>query len=73
VTLRYWQPIIIPGLFQTAEYARALLLAAQTDTLTERRALVRKAAVAFERVRGLSRRGANWRRPPMPAPAGGGQ
>ena len=30
VTLRYWQPIIIPGLFQTAEYARALLLAGQT-------------------------------------------
>lgn len=33
--LRYWQPIIIPGLFQTAEYARALLLAAQTDTSDE--------------------------------------
>jgi transcriptional regulator with XRE-family HTH domain len=35
VSLRYWQPIIIPGLFQTAEYARALLLAAQTDTSEE--------------------------------------
>ena len=35
LTLRYWQPIIIPGLFQTAEYARALLLAAQTDTSDE--------------------------------------
>jgi transcriptional regulator with XRE-family HTH domain len=35
VTLRYWQPIIIPGLFQTAEYARALLLAAQTDVSDE--------------------------------------
>jgi transcriptional regulator with XRE-family HTH domain len=33
--LKYWQPIIIPGLFQTAEYARALLLAAQTDTSDE--------------------------------------
>lgn len=30
--LKYWQPIIIPALFQTADYARALLLAAQTDT-----------------------------------------
>ena len=35
VTLRYWQPIIIPGLFQTAEYARALLLAGQTGTSDE--------------------------------------
>ncbi|MGH3186102.1 MAG: DUF5753 domain-containing protein [Streptosporangiaceae bacterium] len=35
LTLRYWQPIIIPGLFQTAEYARALLLAAQTGTSDE--------------------------------------
>jgi hypothetical protein len=35
LTLRYWQPIIIPGLFQTADYARALLLAAQTDTTDE--------------------------------------
>jgi hypothetical protein len=35
LTLRYWQPIIVPGLFQTAEYARALLLAAQTDTSDE--------------------------------------
>jgi transcriptional regulator with XRE-family HTH domain len=33
--LKYWQPIIIPGLFQTADYARALLLAAQTDTSDE--------------------------------------
>jgi transcriptional regulator with XRE-family HTH domain len=30
--LRIWQPIIIPGLLQTAEYARALFLAGQTDT-----------------------------------------
>ena len=30
--LRYWSPIIVPALFHTAEYARALLLAAQTDT-----------------------------------------
>lgn len=35
LTLRYWQPIIIPGLFQTADYARALLLAAQSDTSHE--------------------------------------
>jgi Domain of unknown function (DUF5753) len=35
VSLRYWQPIIIPGLLQTGEYARALLLAAQTDTSDE--------------------------------------
>ena len=32
LSLGYWQPIIIPGLFQTAEYARALLLVTQTDT-----------------------------------------
>lgn len=32
LTLRIWQPIIIPGLLQTAEYARALFLAGQTDT-----------------------------------------
>jgi Domain of unknown function (DUF5753) len=30
--LRIWQPLIIPGLLQTAEYARALFLAGQTDT-----------------------------------------
>jgi hypothetical protein len=30
--LRIWQPIIIPGLLQTAEYARELFLTGQTDT-----------------------------------------
>jgi transcriptional regulator with XRE-family HTH domain len=30
-TLRIWQPLIIPGLLQTAEYARALFLAAGAD------------------------------------------
>jgi transcriptional regulator with XRE-family HTH domain len=30
-TLRIWQPLIIPGLFQTAGYARALFLAAGAD------------------------------------------
>jgi transcriptional regulator with XRE-family HTH domain len=33
--LRIWQPIIVPGLLQTAEYARALFLAGQTDTSAE--------------------------------------
>jgi transcriptional regulator with XRE-family HTH domain len=33
--LRYWQPIIVTPIFQTAGYARALLLAAQTDTSDE--------------------------------------
>jgi transcriptional regulator with XRE-family HTH domain len=33
--LRYWSPIIVPALFHTAAYARALLLAAQTDTSGE--------------------------------------
>jgi transcriptional regulator with XRE-family HTH domain len=33
--LKYWQPIIIPGLFQTADYARALLVAGQSDTSDE--------------------------------------
>ncbi len=28
---RIWQPIIVPGLLQTAEYARALFVAAQRD------------------------------------------
>jgi transcriptional regulator with XRE-family HTH domain len=30
--LRIWQPLLIPGLLQTAEYARALFLSAQDDT-----------------------------------------
>jgi DNA-binding XRE family transcriptional regulator len=30
-TLRVWQPLIIPGLLQTAEYARALFVAAGED------------------------------------------
>jgi transcriptional regulator with XRE-family HTH domain len=33
--LRYWSPIIMTPIFQTAGYARALLLAAQTDTSDE--------------------------------------
>ena len=33
--LKYWSPIIMPALFHTAGYARALLLAAQTDTTEE--------------------------------------
>jgi transcriptional regulator with XRE-family HTH domain len=35
LTLRYWQPIIIPGILQIAEYARALLVATQTDVSDE--------------------------------------
>jgi transcriptional regulator with XRE-family HTH domain len=31
-SLRIWSPTLIPGLLQTADYARALFLAAQTDT-----------------------------------------
>lgn len=31
-SLRIWSQTLIPGLLQTAEYARALFLAAQTDT-----------------------------------------
>jgi transcriptional regulator with XRE-family HTH domain len=34
-SLRLWSPILIPGLLQTAEYARALFLAEQTDTSDE--------------------------------------
>jgi uncharacterized protein DUF5753 len=30
-TLRIWQPLIVPGLLQIAEYARALFLAAAAD------------------------------------------
>jgi hypothetical protein len=33
--LKYWSPIIITPIFQTADYARGLLLAAQTDTSDE--------------------------------------
>ena len=33
--LKYWSPILVPALFHTAGYARALLLAAQTDTSDE--------------------------------------
>jgi transcriptional regulator with XRE-family HTH domain len=32
VSLRIWSPTLVPGLFQTADYARALFLATQTDT-----------------------------------------
>ena len=35
VSARYWQPVIVTPIFQTAGYARALLLAAQTDTSDE--------------------------------------
>jgi transcriptional regulator with XRE-family HTH domain len=31
-SLRVWSPLLIPGLLQTAEYARALFLAAQSNT-----------------------------------------
>jgi len=30
-SLRIWQPVIVPGLLQTADYARALFVAAQAD------------------------------------------
>jgi Domain of unknown function (DUF5753) len=30
-TLRFWQPLIVPGLLQTAEYARALFLGAGAE------------------------------------------
>jgi transcriptional regulator with XRE-family HTH domain len=33
--LRIWQPLLIPGLFQISDYARALFLAGQTDTSDE--------------------------------------
>jgi transcriptional regulator with XRE-family HTH domain len=33
--LRIWQPLLIPGLLQTADYARALFLEGQTDTSDE--------------------------------------
>jgi transcriptional regulator with XRE-family HTH domain len=34
-SFRLWSPMLIPGLLQTAEYARALFLASQTDTSDE--------------------------------------
>jgi hypothetical protein len=33
--LQVWSPMLVPGLLQTAEYARALFLAAQSDTSDE--------------------------------------
>jgi transcriptional regulator with XRE-family HTH domain len=30
--LQIWQPLLIPGLFQTADYSRALFMAVQSDT-----------------------------------------
>ncbi len=33
-TLRYWQPTIVPGLFQTSDYARALFEAMGKDATT---------------------------------------
>ena len=35
-SLRIWSPILIPGLFQTGDYSRALLIAGQMDTSEER-------------------------------------
>jgi transcriptional regulator with XRE-family HTH domain len=35
ITLRIWQPLVVPGLLQTAEYARAMFLAQQTDVSDE--------------------------------------
>ena len=46
--LKYWSPIIITPIFQTADYARALLLAAQTDTSDEGPA---QAGVRLARIR----------------------
>lgn len=34
-SLSYWQPVIVPGFLQTADYARALLLAGQIDATEE--------------------------------------
>lgn len=34
-SLAIWSPIVVPGLLQTSEYARVLLLAQQTDTSQE--------------------------------------
>ena len=31
-SLRIWSPVLVPGLLQTADYARALFLTAQADT-----------------------------------------
>ena len=29
--LRYWQPVIVPAMFETAEYRRAVVMAAGND------------------------------------------
>ena len=49
VTLRIWQPLIIPGLLQTAEYARALFLGDRSDLGDD--ALDRLVAARLERQR----------------------
>jgi transcriptional regulator with XRE-family HTH domain len=51
--LKYWSPIIVPALFHTAGYARALLLAAQTDTSDD--AIGALVAARLERAHILSR------------------
>jgi hypothetical protein len=49
VTLRIWQPLIIPGLLQTAEYARALFLGDRPDL--DEDALSRLIAARLDRQR----------------------
>jgi transcriptional regulator with XRE-family HTH domain len=49
VTLRMWQPLIVPGLLQTAEYSRALFLGERSDLSQD--ALDRLVSARLERQR----------------------
>jgi len=53
--LRVWSPLLVPGLFQTADYARAVFLAGQTDTSDE--AIGALVAARLERQEILDRAG----------------
>jgi transcriptional regulator with XRE-family HTH domain len=55
-SLRLWSPVLIPGLLQTADYARALFLAGQTDTSED--AIDALVAARLERQAILDRAGA---------------
>lgn len=64
-SLRWWEPMLVPGLLQTGDYARAFIVAGFDDgapsilyaetavegQTIEKSAPVRKASLAFDRLR----------------------
>jgi transcriptional regulator with XRE-family HTH domain len=49
-TLRIWEPLVVPGLLQTAEYAQALFVAAQADISDEALELSVTARIGRQRI-----------------------